>query len=217
MRAQPIGNAHTSIARGSPDPEDAEGWSGRRAQSAQRGTRSRSRPRTCSGLSAMWMLAGKTATSSASSHQRARRRVPAREDGGAAGDLGDAADDHRLAVERERGRHHRFVAARDHEVHRPREGEEARQRCERVDARLSRGQSLSIGRAPQPRSLWSSRARFQAQPRLHADRRPAEGDRRAGRGPRARASASRPCSARPAPARRSRWRRRSRRCSARRW
>ena len=53
----------------------ASGCSGSRAHSAQRGIRSRSSPRTCSGLTAMWTLAGKTASSSASSHQRAKRRV----------------------------------------------------------------------------------------------------------------------------------------------
>ena len=49
------------------------------------------------------------------------------------------------------------------------------------------------------RQLCSGRARFQAEPRLHADRRPAEGDRRAGRG----AARGRPL---PDPARRHRHR-----------
>ena len=49
----------------------ASGCSGSRAQSAQRGILCRSSPWICSGLTAMWMLAGKTASSRASSHQRA--------------------------------------------------------------------------------------------------------------------------------------------------
>ena len=53
--------------------------------------------------------------------------MPGWEDRGAAGDLGDAADDDRLRWRGDRGRHDRFVAARDHEVHRAGEGEEAGQ------------------------------------------------------------------------------------------
>ena len=73
------------------------------------------------------------------------------------------------------------------------------------------------GLGPATAASFDRRAEVQAQPDLHADRRPAGGARRArGRASR-RATASRRCSASRARARRPRWRSRSSSSSGRRW
>ena len=71
--SRPAPEGQSSVARQT--QMIAASWSGRRPQSAQRGTRSRSSPLICSGFTAMWTFAGNTATRRTISHQRASFRV----------------------------------------------------------------------------------------------------------------------------------------------
>ena len=109
------------------------------------------------------------------------------EDRGAADDLGDAADRRpprdgaaaRAASSLRSCAGSRSASSRRRRRRRP----EARRDQVIGEAVFQVGGAASVAKAQPARQLWSAGARVQAQPRLHADRRPAEGDRRAGRGP----------------------------------
>ena len=98
------------------------------AAAAARTAPSAGRSRNCSGVAAMYRLAGNTAASSAISPTPESRRVQRHQHADAARHLGDAAHlhDRRLACLQAR-RHDRFVGARDDEVVDARADEERRE------------------------------------------------------------------------------------------
>ncbi len=108
-----------------PDPEHRQRLQRQPRPQRPAGMRFRSRPRTCSGFTAMWTLAGKTAASSASSHQRPKRRLAGCRTASAPAISATPLTATTPPCAGQRRRHDRLVGARDDEVHRPGEGEEA--------------------------------------------------------------------------------------------